>query len=77
MGIKRSQVPPALRDEIDKGKDQGSRDAAVRYVANVQDQILRPPKKAKATTTTTAPKATTTTRPRPKPSVTTAAPATP
>ena len=28
MGIKRSQVPPALRDEIDKGKDQGSRDAA-------------------------------------------------
>ena len=77
MGIKRSQVPPALRDEIDKGKDQGSRDAAVRYVANVQDQILRPPKKAKATTTTTAPKATTTTRPRPKPPVTTAAPASP
>ena len=58
--IKRSQVPQAPRDEIDKGKEQSSRDAALRYVANLQDQIVRP-KEAATTTTTSRPKTTTTT----------------
>ncbi len=71
--IKRAQVPQAPRDEIDKGKDQSSRAAAVRYVANLQDQIVRPPKKAKPTTTTTRPKVTTTTAKRARRPSTTAA----
>ncbi len=81
MGIKRGEVPQAPREEIAKGKDEGSLDAARRYVANLQDQIKRarpkPTPTTRPTTTTTKPMPkTTTTRPRPKRSVTTVAPAT-
>ncbi|MDQ6697242.1 MAG: SpoIIE family protein phosphatase, partial [Actinomycetota bacterium] len=74
--IKRAQVPQGPRDDIDQGKDQSSRDAAVRYVANLQEQLIRPPQKATTTTTTRAKAATTTTAARAaKRPATTAAPA--
>ncbi len=68
MGVKRTAVPQASRDEIDKGKDQSSVGAARRYVANLQDQIAKSRPTAATTTrprsvtTTTTKKATRTTR---------------
>ncbi len=73
--IERSEVPPAIRPDLDEGKEFGSESEANRYLVNLRSQIDdRERTTASTTTTTTAPVTTTTLLPA---TTTTVAPAVP
>ncbi len=59
--IVRNEVPPAIRPDIEAGREFGSRDAAIRYLANLREQVDATA--TPSTTTTTAPPTTTTIAP--------------
>lgn len=58
LAITRSEVPPAVRPDLTKGKEFGSRDEVDRYLRNLRDQLSND-----KTTTTTTTVTTTTTAP--------------
>ncbi len=58
--ISRSDLPPAVRDDLDAGKEFGSRAEVNRYLANLRDQSAED---EPATTTTTTSSSTTTSTP--------------
>jgi protein phosphatase len=83
LAIARSDVPPAVRPDLVKGKEFGSSDEVDRYLRNLRDQIegdqtdtSTTTSTAPASTTTTGVSATTTTAPPTTPPPTTAPPTT-
>lgn len=70
--VERSEVPPAIRTDLDEGVEFGSRSEADRYLVNLRSQIDDRERATASTTSTTAP--TTTTVPA---TTTTVAPAVP